>query len=162
MKNPLTHFDHRGEAHMIDVSKKRTTDRTAIAESKVSMLRSTLDLITDGKSRKGDVIGVARLAGIMAAKKTSDLIPLCHPLPIIKASLQFLPDFNSNFIEITATVKTIGKTGVEMEALTAVTVSALTIYDMLKSVDKNMTIMETRLTFKDGGNSGQFGNSKEL
>ncbi len=100
MKNPLTHFDHRGEAHMIDVSKKRTTDRTAIAESKVSMLRSTLDLITDGKSRKGDVIGVARLAGIMAAKKTSDLIPLCHPLPISNVSLQFLPDLKFNFIEI--------------------------------------------------------------
>ena len=162
MKNQLTHFDQKGEAHMIDVSKKRTTDRTAIARCKISMMRSTLNLIEMGNSKKGDVIGVARLAGIMAAKKTSELIPLCHPLPIVKASLQFLPDFNSNFIEIKATVKTIGKTGVEMEALTAVTVSALTIYDMLKSVDKNMTIMETRLTFKDGGVSGQYGNSKEL
>ncbi len=161
MKNQLTHFDHKGEAHMIDVSKKRTTNRTAIAKCKVSMMGSTLHLIETGTSKKGDVIGIARLAGIMAAKKTSDLIPLCHPLQICKVSLQFLPDFKSNFIEIKATVKTLGKTGVEMEALTAVSVSALTIYDMLKSVDKNMTIIETRLTFKDGGDSGQYLNSED-
>ena len=162
MKNQLTHFDHSGEAHMIDVSKKSISYRTAIAQSKVSMLKSTLQLLKGGKTKKGDVIGVARLAGIMAAKKTSDLIPLCHPLPIFNVNIKFSPDFDSNFIEIKAEVKTEGKTGVEMEALTAVSVSALTIYDMLKSVDKNMTITEIRLIFKDGGSSGQFGNDSTL
>ncbi len=146
---------------MVDISKKSSTDRIAIAKCKVFMLPSTLKLVETGQSKKGDVISVARLAGIMAAKKTSDLIPLCHPLPLSQVTIQFLITPEPSHIELEATVKTWGKTGVEMEALTAVSVSALTIYDMLKSIDKNIKIVETYLLFKDGGKSGQY-QSKEM
>ena len=156
MKSALTHFDNSGAAHMVDVTQKKSTARIAIAKSTLLMLPSTLKNVEDIKSKKGDVLGVARLAGIMAAKKTSELIPLCHPLPLTKISISFSIEKTPSRIELEAIVKTTGKTGVEMEALTAVTVSALTIYDMLKSVDKNMTITETCLIFKDGGKSGQY------
>ena len=162
MKNQLAHFDETGSAHMVDVSKKRVTNRIAIANCKVCMLPSTLKLIKEGSAKKGDVIGVARLAGIMAAKKTADIIPLCHPLPISKVSVSFLLNFKLSQIELQAIVKTTGKTGVEMEALTAVTVSALTIYDMLKSVDKNIKIIEVCLVMKDGGKSGLYKRNEEL
>ena len=161
MKKKLTHFDHKGETHMVDISNKESTKRIAIAKSKVQMLPSTLKLVENGQLSKGDVIAVARLAGIMAAKKTSDLIPLCHPLPLSQVSIQFLLKTEPSHIELEATVKTAGKTGVEMEALTAATVSALTIYDMLKSIDKSIKIVETYLLFKDGGKSGQY-RSKEM
>ena len=162
MKKKLTHFDHKGAAHMVDISKKQSTERTAIAKCKVYMLPSTLNLIEDGKLLKGDVMGVARIAGIMAAKKTSDIIPLCHPLPLSQVSIDFLLISEPSHIEMKATVKTWGKTGVEMEALTAVSVAALTIYDMLKSVDKNIKIVDTHLMFKDGGKSGQYLNDEML
>lgn len=162
MKSTLTHFDKTGSAHMVDVTDKKVTNRIAVASSKVSLSAQSLLIIKDGDSKKGDVLGVARLAGIMAAKKTSEIIPLCHPLPLSKISIDFIIDSNLNHVEIEATVKTSGKTGVEMEALTAVTVSALTIYDMLKSVDKSIIINDTRLLFKDGGNSGTFTNNTNI
>ena len=156
MQNHLTHFDHNGAAHMVDITEKPTSNRTAIATCQVNLLPSTLEIIENGKCEKGDVLGVARLAGIMGAKKTSELIPLCHPLPLSKVSISFVIQSDPTQILLEATVKTSSKTGVEMEALTAVTISALTIYDMLKSVDKNIIISETKLIFKDGGKSGQY------
>ena len=156
MRKQLNHLDSTGAAHMVDVTKKKLTNRIAVAKCNVMMQKSTFKLFTDGYSEKGDVVGVARLAGIMAAKKTSEIIPLCHPLPLSKVSINFQLKSNPTYIEIEATVKTTGKTGVEMEALTAVSVSALTIYDMLKSVDKSIKITEICLTFKDGGKSGQY------
>lgn len=152
----LTHFDDKGAAHMVDVSAKDITHRVAIARGKITMEPSTLALITEGRAKKGDVLGVARLAGIMAAKKTHDLIPLCHPLALSKVALELTPDPANNSIEIEATVKTTGQTGVEMEALTAVSLAALTIYDMVKAVDKAMVISDIRLALKDGGKSGLF------
>lgn len=152
----LTHFDKDGQAHMVDVSDKPVTDRIASAEGAVVMASETLAMIMDGSAKKGDVLGVARLAGIMAAKKTADLIPLCHPLPITKVALDLVPDPDLPGIRITATVKTGGQTGVEMEALTAVSVAALTVYDMVKAVDKRMEITGIRVTLKDGGKSGRF------
>mgnify|MGYP001129421894 CR=1 FL=1 len=152
----LTHFDDKGAAHMVDVSDKQVTHRVAVAKGTISMDPATLTLITEGRAKKGDVLGVARLAGIMAAKKTSDLIPLCHPLALSKVSLELTPDIPNCLIEIEATVKTTGQTGVEMEALTAVSVAALTVYDMVKAVDKGMIISHVRLVLKDGGKSGLY------
>jgi cyclic pyranopterin phosphate synthase len=152
----LTHFDAEGRAHMVDVSAKPVTDRIAVATGAVRMRPETLAQITAGTAKKGDVLGVARLAGIMAAKKTADLIPLCHPLPITRVALELVPDEALPGVRITATVKTSGQTGVEMEALTAVTVAALTVYDMLKAVEKGMEITAIRLLMKEGGKSGRF------
>jgi len=143
---------------MVDVSDKPVTARTAIAEGCIKMTPETLALITEGRADKGDVLGIARIAGIMGAKKTADLIPLCHPLPITKVALDLIPDTTLPGVRITATVKTGGQTGVEMEALTAVNVAALTVYDMVKAVQKDMEIGGIRLTFKEGGKSGRFEN----
>lgn len=152
----LTHFDQKGDAHMVDVSDKATTARVAVAEGAVRMAPETLALITDGTAKKGDVLGVARLAGIMGAKKTADLVPLCHPLPITKVSVELTPDAALPGVRISATVKTTGQTGVEMEALTAVSTAALTVYDMLKAAEKSMVIEGIRVTLKDGGKSGRY------
>ncbi len=141
---------------MVDVSDKDITDRVAVAEGWIRMQPETLDTIMDGRAKKGDVIGVARLAGIMAAKRTSDLIPLCHPLPITKVSVDLEPDTALPGLRITATVKTTGQTGVEMEALTAASTCALTVYDMAKAVDKAMEIGGIRVVLKDGGKSGRY------
>lgn len=153
---PLTHFDGEGHAHMVDVSDKAVTDRVAVAEAQVRMTAETLALVTEGRARKGDVLGVARLAGIMAAKRTSDLIPLCHPLPITKVALDLVTDADLPGVRIRATVRTTGQTGVEMEALTAASVAALTVYDMLKAAEKSMVIDGLRVTLKDGGKSGRY------
>ena len=150
----LTHFDGKGDAHMVDVSDKPVTSRIAVAENHIKMQRETFDIITEGRAKKGDVLSVARLAGIMGAKKTADLIPLCHPLPITKVALDLTADPDRPGIRIEATVKTAGQTGVEMEALTAVTTACLTVYDMVKAVEKSMVIEDIRLVLKDGGKSG--------
>ncbi|MFN7003360.1 MAG: cyclic pyranopterin monophosphate synthase MoaC [Roseinatronobacter sp.] len=152
----LTHFDAEGHAHMVDVSQKSHTARVAIAESAVQMLPETLALITEGRAKKGDVLGVARLAGIMGAKRCADLIPLCHPLPITKVAVDLIPDAALPGVRIRAEVRTTGQTGVEMEALTAASVAALTVYDMLKAAEKSMTITATRVVLKDGGKSGRY------
>lgn len=152
----LTHFDDGGNAHMVDVSGKAVTDRLAVAETSITMTPETLALVTQGTAKKGDVLGVARLAGIMGAKKTADLIPLCHPLPITKVTLDLDPDETLPGVRIRATVKTSGQTGVEMEALTAASIAALTIYDMLKAAEKGMEIGPTRLLRKEGGKSGVY------
>ena len=151
----LTHFDASGQAHMVDVSDKAVTTREAIAEGCVAMSPETLAL-AQGGAAKGDVMGVARLAGIMAAKRTADLIPLCHPLPITKVALDLTPDPDLPGIRVTATVRTTGQTGVEMEALTAVSVACLTVYDMLKAAQKSMTIDSIRLVRQSGGKSGDY------
>ncbi|MDW3184402.1 cyclic pyranopterin monophosphate synthase MoaC [Roseobacter sp.] len=156
MAGKLTHFDGKGDAHMVDVGEKPVTDRIATARCNIKMAPETFDIISEGRAKKGDVLGVARLAGIMAAKRTSDLIPLCHPLPITKVSVEFAPDPALPGFEIEATVKTTGQTGVEMEALTAASVTALTIYDMAKAVDKAMQVTDLRVVLKDGGKSGRF------
>ncbi len=153
---PLSHFDDSGKAHMVDVSDKAVTARIAVAEGHITMTPATLALIKDGTAAKGDVLGTARLAGIMAAKKTAELIPLCHPLPISKVSVDLVPDDTLPGVRITATVKTTGQTGVEMEALTAVSVAALTVHDMVKAVQKDMVIGGVRVVLKDGGKSGRF------
>lgn len=152
----LSHFDAEGQAHMVDVSDKPVTARVAVARGAVRMTAETLALITEGRAKKGDVLGVARLAGIMGAKKTADLIPLCHPLPITKVAISLTPDHDLPGIVVEATVKTGGQTGVEMEALTAVTTACLTIYDMVKAVEKSMSIEGIRLILKDGGKSGRY------
>ena len=152
----LTHFDEQGRAQMVDVSDKPVTARIAVARGAVRMTAETLALITEGRAKKGDVLGVARLAGIMAAKKTADLIPLCHPLPITKVALDLTADPELPGVVVEATVKTGGQTGVEMEALTAVSVACLTIYDMVKAVEKSMSIEGIRLILKDGGKSGRY------
>ncbi|WP_298357929.1 cyclic pyranopterin monophosphate synthase MoaC [uncultured Litoreibacter sp.] len=152
----LTHFDGKGDAHMVDVSDKAVTSRVAVASGAVKMLPDTLALVTDGTAKKGDVLGVARLAGIMGAKKCADLIPLCHPLPITKVAVELTTDADLPGIRIEATVKTTGQTGVEMEALTAVSTAALTVYDMLKAAEKTMEITDIKVTLKDGGKSGRF------
>lgn len=156
MAGKLTHFDGKGDAHMVDVGEKPVTDRIATARCYIKMAPETFDIISEGRAKKGDVLGVARLAGIMAAKRTSDLIPLCHPLPITKVSVEFAPDPALPGFGIEATVKTTGQTGVEMEALTAASVTALTVYDMAKAVDKAMQISDLRVVLKDGGKSGRF------
>jgi cyclic pyranopterin monophosphate synthase len=151
----LTHLDAQGAAQMVDVTDKAVTDRLAVAEGWVRMTPATLALAIGG-SAKGDVLGVARLAGIMAAKRTADLIPLCHPLPLTKVTLDLTADDALPGLRLTATVRTTGRTGVEMEALTAVSVAALTVYDMLKAVEKGMEIGGIRLTLKEGGKSGRW------
>ena len=152
----LTHFDAAGQAHMVDVSDKAVTSRVAVAEGWVKMRPETLAHVEAGTAKKGDVLGIARLAGIMGAKKTSELVPLCHPLPITKVSVELKPDAALPGVRISATVKTTGQTGVEMEALTAVSTAALTVYDMLKAVEKSMEIGGVRVTLKDGGKSGRY------
>ena len=154
--NGLTHFDQKGDAHMVDVSDKAVTSRIATAEGWVKMNRETFDIIAEGRAKKGDVLAVARLAGIMGAKQCSTLIPLCHPLPITKVAVDLIPDETLPGVRIEATVKTTGQTGVEMEALTAVNIAALTVYDMSKAVDKTMEIGGIRVILKDGGKSGRF------
>lgn len=150
----LSHFDQSGAAHMVDVSSKPDTARKATAEGRILMSAEALALVTSGTAKKGDVIGIARLAGIMAAKRTADLIPLCHPLPLSAVTVEIAPEPEG--LAIRATVTTTGRTGVEMEALTAVSVAALTVYDMVKSADRGMRIEGIRLIRKDGGISGNY------
>ena len=152
----LSHFDDQGHAHMVDVSGKDVTARTAVAEGLVRMSAQTMALIVEGRAKKGDVLGVARLAGIMGAKRTADLIPLCHPLALTRVALDLTCDPSLPGVRVQATVKTSGQTGVEMEALTAVSVACLTIYDMLKAAEKGMQIDGIRLLLKDGGKSGLY------
>jgi cyclic pyranopterin phosphate synthase len=153
---PLTHFDAAGHAHMVDVTDKPVTDRIATAEGAIVMLPETLALIAAGRAEKGDVLGVARLAGIMGAKRTADLIPLCHPLPVSRVAVELETDAALPGVRVRATVRTTGRTGVEMEALTAVSTALLTVYDMVKAVDRGMTITGVRLLLKDGGKSGRY------
>jgi cyclic pyranopterin phosphate synthase len=150
----LTHLDEHGRAHMVDVGAKPETERIAIACGEIHMLKTTLDLIRAGQIKKGDVLTVAQIAGITASKRTSDLIPLCHPLPLTKVDVDLVLDDSLPGVVITVTAKTIGKTGVEMEALTGVSVAALTVYDMAKAVEKTMRIQNIRLIEKHGGQSG--------
>ena len=157
---PLSHFDESGAARMVDVGGKSETERIAVATGIVRMLPATLSVILDKQLAKGDVIDVARLAGIMAAKKTSDLIPLCHPLPLTNITVEIVPQ-QPDSLKITATVRTFGRTGVEMEALTAVSVAALTVYDMAKAIDRGMTIGPIQLEAKSGGQSGPFQRSPD-
>ena len=150
----LSHLDDKGQAHMVDVSSKDVTSRSATARARVLMLAETIALLREGFAKKGDVLATARIAGIMAAKKTSELIPLCHPLLISKVSVDF--EIGDDVVNVEATVKVEGKTGVEMEALTACSVACLTIYDMLKAVDRGMKITDLRVVEKSGGKSGLF------
>jgi cyclic pyranopterin phosphate synthase len=152
----LSHFDAAGQAAMVDVSAKPETVREATARARIVMQPETLAIIMSGTAKKGDVLGVARLAGIMAAKRTADLIPLCHPLPIAAVTVDLAPDAAASSVEITATVRTTGRTGVEMEALTAASVAALTVYDMCKAVDRGMVVEGLRVVAKSGGASGDF------
>ena len=152
----LTHLDALGNAHMVDVSDKEITHRSATARARVMMLPETLALIISGTAKKGDVLSTARIAGIMAAKKTADLIPLCHPLAITKVNVEFAIDSAAHVIDVETTVKVEGKTGVEMEAMTACAIAALTIYDMVKAVDRGVRITDLRLVEKSGGKSGLF------
>ena len=155
-RKKLTHVDERGAARMVDVSAKAETLREAVAGARVTMLPATLRMILDGKVAKGDVLGVARVAGIMAAKRTSELVPMCHPLPLSSVTVDLAPDRRRASIAITATVRVTGRTGVEMEALTAAAVAGLTLYDMCKAVDRAMTVTDVRLLKKTGGVSGTF------
>jgi cyclic pyranopterin phosphate synthase len=156
MTKDLTHIDQRGNATMVDVSAKAATEREAIAKGTVTMQPETLARISEGGLKKGDVMGVARIAGIMAAKRTHELIPLCHPLALSAVTVELEPDRARNAIDITATVKVTGPTGVEMEALTAVSVAALTVYDMCKAIDRGMVVSDIRLVRKSGGKSGVY------
>ena len=155
----LTHFDTQGQVHMVDVGAKAATHRIAIAQGHIVMNPVTLAIILAGTAKKGDVLGIARVAGIMAAKKTSDLIPLCHPLTLTRVAVDFMPDDSTSSIACNATVETVGPTGVEMEALVAVQVALSTIYDMCKAIDRGMTINDVRVLEKHGGKSGSFVNS---
>jgi cyclic pyranopterin phosphate synthase len=155
-QSALTHIDGKGEARMVDVSSKPATERVATAEGRVVMSKATLDLIVSGDAKKGDVLGTARLAGIMAAKRTSDLIPLCHPLALSKVTLDIAADNKLPGCIVRATVKVTGPTGVEMEALTAVSIACLTIYDMIKAVERGVRIEGIRLVEKKGGKSGHY------
>lgn len=150
----LTHFDNQGQAHMVDVGDKKHTKRIAVASGSIRMQASTLDLIKQGDAKKGDVLGVARIAAIQGSKKTADLIPLCHPIPLSKVGVEFAVDDANNSVTCTATTQTTGQTGVEMEALSAVSIGLLTIYDMCKAVDRGMIICEVKLLKKHGGKSG--------
>ena len=152
----LSHIDRRGHAHMVDVSGKNLTERVAVAEGRVIMQPATLEAVIAGNAQKGDVLGAARLAGIMAAKRTHGLIPLCHPLPITKVEIEITPDAALPGFRVQATVKVTGQTGVEMEALVAVSISCLTIYDMAKAIEKGMRIEGIHLVSKSGGKSGDF------
>ena len=156
MSKKLTHFDDSGNAHMVDVGGKGETERMAVARASVTMQPATLKLIRDKKAAKGDVLAMAQLAGIMAAKKTPELIPLCHPLALSSVDVKLSLDGKRNAVNIEATCKLKGRTGVEMEALTAASVAALTVYDMCKSVDRGMVISEVKLVHKSGGKSGTF------
>ena len=152
----LTHLDDQGQAHMVDVGDKAVTERTAVASGSIRMQADTLAMILEGGHKKGDVLGVARIAGIMGAKRTAELVPLCHPLPLTKVGIDFTPDEHLNQIRCIATTKTRGQTGVEMEALCAAQVALLTIYDMCKAVDRGMVIESVRLEEKSGGKSGHW------
>ncbi|MDO5713327.1 MAG: cyclic pyranopterin monophosphate synthase MoaC [Tissierellia bacterium] len=152
----FNHFDEKGNAHMVDVSEKQITSRRAVASGSIYMKKETFHRVLKGNMKKGDVLGVARLAGIMAMKKTSDLIPLCHPLPITNSSIEFIPHEDTYSFEVVATCKVDGKTGVEMEALTGVSLALLTVYDMCKAMDKEMKISNILLKEKEGGKSGSF------
>ena len=154
--SPLTHIDQRGQARMVDVTEKGATERIAVAEGRVIMRKDTLDLVLAGDAMKGDVLGAARLAGIMAAKRTHGLIPLCHPLPLSKVEIEINPEHSLPGFLVQATVKVTAKTGAEMEALTAVSISCLTIYDMVKAVERGMRIEGIRLLLKSGGKSGEW------
>lgn len=156
MNNPLTHFDHNGDPSMVDINDKKSTARVAIASGKIKMQLETLNKIIDMKIKKGDVLVIAKLAGIMAAKKTEQLIPLCHSIPLSYVKIDLKPNINDSSVEIIAEASLIGKTGVEMEALTAVSIASLTIYDMCKSADRSMTISDIKLIHKSGGKSGEF------
>ncbi|ALP90980.1 MULTISPECIES: cyclic pyranopterin monophosphate synthase MoaC [Clostridium] len=160
MENKLTHFDSKGNAVMVDVSEKNITQRVAIAKGKIYVNKAVIEAIVNDTVEKGDVLGVARVAGIMGVKKTSELIPMCHPLMITKCSIDFNVNEEENYIEAVCTAKVNGKTGVEMEALTGVNVALLTIYDMCKAIDKTMEISEVHLAKKTGGKSGDFINEK--
>ena len=162
MDNKLTHFDNKGNAVMVDVSNKNETERIAIATGTVKASSETIELIKSGQIGKGDVLGVARVAGIMAMKNTSNLIPMCHPVMITGSSIDFEIDSEKNEIRITATSKVVHKTGVEMEALTGVSIAALTIYDMCKAIDKHMVMTDIHLVEKTGGKSGDFVNDPEF
>ena len=152
----LTHFDAQGQAHMVDVAAKASTHRVAVAAGRIRMQAATLAVIEHGTARKGDVLGVARIAGIMAAKKTSELIPLCHPLALTRVAVEFQTDAAASAVNCQATVETVGPTGVEMEALTAVQVALLTIYDMCKAIDRGMVITDVKVLQKHGGKSGSW------
>ena len=152
----LTHLKRSGEAHMVDVSAKEKTERVATAEGRVTMSKATLDVVLAGNAKKGDVVGAARIAGIMGAKRTHELIPLCHPLPVSQVAVEIAPERKPPGLHVTATVKVTGQTGVEMEALTAVSVACLTIYDMVKAVERGMRIEGIRLIEKRGGKSGYY------
>jgi cyclic pyranopterin monophosphate synthase len=156
MSSPLTHFDTQGQAHMVDVSAKEATHRVARASGVIRMLPATLALIESGHAKKGDVLGVARIAAIQGAKRTADLVPLCHPLPITRVAVEFELDAAASLLRCTAQVETLGRTGVEMEALTAVQVGLLTVYDMCKAVDRGMVMDDIRLLRKSGGKSGEW------
>ena len=152
----LTHFDAHGQAHMVDVAAKAATHRVAVAQGRITMQPATLQVIAQGSARKGDVLGVARIAGIMAAKKTSELIPLCHPLALTRVAVEFQIHEASSAVSCQATVETVGPTGVEMEALTAVQVALLTIYDMCKAIDRGMVMTDVKVLEKHGGKSGSW------
>jgi cyclic pyranopterin phosphate synthase len=156
MSSPLTHFDTLGQAHMVDVSGKDATHRVARASGVIRMQPATLALIESGHAKKGDVLGVARIAAIQGAKRTADLVPLCHPLPITRVAVDFETDAAASLVRCTAQVETLGRTGVEMEALTAVQVGLLTVYDMCKAVDRGMVMDDIRLLRKSGGKSGEW------
>ncbi len=156
MSNPLTHFDQAGQAHMVDVADKDETRRIAIASGRIAMAPATFDLVASGSSKKGDVLGVARIAAIQGAKRTSELIPLCHPIPLTRVAVEFTLDRQNSTVECTTTAETVGRTGVEMEALTAVSVALLTIYDMCKAADRAMVLGDIRLLEKQGGRSGHW------
>jgi cyclic pyranopterin monophosphate synthase len=153
---PLTHFDAQGQAHMVDVGAKAHTERVAIAQGRIAMQRSTLDVIRSGNAKKGDVLGIARIAGIQGAKKTPDLIPLCHPIALTRVALEFDTLDTPPCVICRATAQTVGQTGVEMEALTAVQIALLTIYDMCKAADRGMVITDVKLLEKQGGKSGHW------
>ncbi len=156
MSSPLTHFDTQGQAHMVDVAAKDVTHRVARASGVIRMLPATLALIASGTAKKGDVIGITRIAAIQGAKRTAELVPLCHPLPITRVSVDFEPDAAASLLRCIAQVETLGRTGVEMEALTAVQVGLLTVYDMCKAVDRGMVMDDIRLLRKSGGKSGDW------
>ena len=156
MSADLTHFDAAGQAHMVDVSEKAQTHRRAIAQGRITMQPTTFAKLAEGRAAKGDVLGVARLAGILGAKQTGSLIPLCHPIPLTRVTVDFVSDATNASVTCTATAETVGRTGVEMEALTAATISLLTIYDMLKAVDRGMVIDAVKLLEKHGGKSGSW------
>ena len=156
IKNKLTHFDKKGNPSMVDINKKDSTVRVAIASGKIIMKTNTLKKILDLEINKGDVLNIAKIAGIMAAKKTDQLIPLCHSIPISYVNVNLEPNIENSFVNITAEVSLVGKTGVEMEALTAVTVAGLTIYDMCKAIDREMTLTNVKVIHKSGGKSGEF------